>query len=60
MLWHLALFARSPRIPKSELNRDREGLIVGSACEAGELYQAILRGAPSQEIVRIGDFYDYL
>ena len=47
---HLKYFARRPRIPKSLLNEYREGLIVGSACEAGELYQAILRGAPSQEV----------
>ena len=57
---HLKYFARRPRIPKSLLNEYREGLIVGSACEAGELYQAILRGAPSQEVARIVNFYDYL
>ena len=58
-LSHLNHFARRPRIPKSELNQYREGLIVGSACEAGELYQAILRGAPDQEVARSVEFDDY-
>ena len=57
---HLDYFSRRPRIPKSVLNAHREGLIIGSACEAGELYQALLRGAPDAEIARLVNFYDYL
>ena len=57
---HLDYFSRRPRIPKRVLNAHREGLIIGSACEAGELYQALLRGAPDAEIARLVNFYDYL
>ncbi len=57
---HLTYYARRPRIPKSELQRHREGLIVGSACEAGEIYQALLSNKSEETIARIVDFYDYL
>ena len=57
---HLTYYARRPRIPKSLLNQYRDGLIVGSACEAGELFRAIVDGRPDPEIARIVGFYDYL
>ena len=57
---HLKYYHRRPRVPKSVFEKHREGLIIGSACEAGELYQALLRNAPEQEIARIVNFYDYL
>ncbi len=57
---HLRYFRRRPRIPRSLLNRHREGLILGSACSAGELYSAILGGASDAEIARIVNYYDYL
>ena len=57
---HVRFFSRRPRIPKSLLNEYREGLIIGSACEAGELYQAILRGGTEAELQRLVRFYDYL
>ena len=57
---HLHYFKLRPRIPRSLLNAHREGLILGSACSAGELYQALLSGASKSEIARIAGYYDYL
>ena len=57
---HLQFFNRRPKVPKSLILENREGLILGSACEAGELYRALLRGAPQAEIADIVNFYDYL
>ncbi len=57
---HLKYYSRRPKVPKSLFEELREGLLIGSACEAGELYQALLRGAPREEIARLVRFYDYL
>ncbi|MGN0969389.1 MAG: PolC-type DNA polymerase III, partial [Evtepia sp.] len=59
-LAHLDFFKRFPIMPKSQINANREGLILGSACEAGELYQAIIRGKDWEELCRIASWYDFL
>ena len=57
---YLKYYKRMPRIPKSELEKHREGLIIGSACEAGELFRAILEKKPEDDIKNLVNFYDYL
>ena len=57
---HLEHFYRNPRVPKTELIQHREGLLIGSACQAGELYEAVFEGQPWQRLCQIASFYDYL
>lgn len=57
---HLDYFYRQPRIPRSLLSKWREGLLIGSACSSGELYEAILDGADDEKLKDIADFYDFL
>jgi DNA polymerase-3 subunit alpha (Gram-positive type) len=57
---HLKHFYRTPRVPRGLLQAKREGLLVSSACEAGEVYKAVLQGKSEDELRRIASFYDYL
>jgi DNA polymerase-3 subunit alpha (Gram-positive type) len=57
---HLTYYYKRPLIPKSLIEKNREGLIIGSACEAGELFRALLDGQSDEQIARIVRFYDYL
>ena len=59
-LSHMKYFHRQPRLPKAIIQEFRKGILIGSACEAGELIRAIVAGAAEEELVEIASFYDYL
>ncbi|MCR5151426.1 MAG: PolC-type DNA polymerase III [Clostridiales bacterium] len=59
-LSNLEYYRRSPRIPLSELNRHREGILVGSACEAGQLFSAVLAGKPHETLLKYAKVNDYI
>ena len=57
---HIDYFYRRPQLPRKVLDKYKEGLIIGSACEAGEVFQAVLKGASDEELLKIASYYDYL
>ena len=57
---HIDYFYKKPRIPKSILKANRKGLILGSACEAGEIFRGVLNKLPEEELKELVEFYDYL
>lgn len=57
---HIEYYNRTPRVPRTELEKHRDGLIIGSAANGGALYDAILRGVPEPELEQLADWYDYL
>lgn len=57
---HLEHLRKVPRIPRSLLHLNRQGLIVGSACEAGELFQSVLKGEPEEKLAQVAKMYDFL
>ena len=59
-LSHIEYFYRKPRLPKSIISKYRDGVIIGSACEAGEVYRAVSNRASDAELDEIASFYDYL
>ncbi|MCM3732130.1 PolC-type DNA polymerase III [Fictibacillus nanhaiensis] len=56
---HLSYFYRTPRIPRSRLSKYREGILVGSACDKGEVFEGMMQ-KPIEEVEKIAEFYDYL